>query len=89
MLHRPFQMVQIHRTQAMRQRHVQQFMFWHDRFALEDMGDGMVQSLVFHQSNSRQARLNEPTRGVFRVIAAHRLTIATTAVRALPPWKCL
>ena len=55
MLHRRFQMVQIHRTQAMRQRHVQQFMFWHHRFALEDMLDGMVQGLVFHQSNSRQA----------------------------------
>ena len=89
MLHRPFQMVQIHRTQAMRQRHVQQFMFRHDRFALKDMRNGMVQGLVFHQGNSRQAALNEPTRGVFAAIAVHRLTIATTAVRGLPPWKCL
>ena len=55
MLHRPFQLVQIHRTQAMRQRHVQQFMFRHHRFTLEDMGDGMVQGLVFHQGNPWQA----------------------------------
>ena len=55
MLHRPFQMVQIHGTQAVRQGHVQQFMFRHHRFALEDMGDGMVQGLIFHQGNARQA----------------------------------
>ena len=55
MFHRLFQMVQIHRTQAMRQRHVQQFMFRHHRFALEDMGNGMVQDLIFHQGNSWQA----------------------------------
>ena len=40
----------------MRQRHAQQFMFRHHRFALEDMGDGMVQNLIFHQRNVRQAR---------------------------------
>ena len=71
MLHRRFQVVQIHRTQAMRQCHVQQFMFRHDRFALEDMGDGMVQGLIFHQGNVAAGGLNEPTRGVFAAIAAH------------------
>ncbi len=46
-LHRRFQRRQIHFAQALRQGHVQQFMLLHHRLALEHMGDGMIQGLVF------------------------------------------
>ncbi len=37
-------------------RHVQQFMLRHDRFALENMGDGIVQGLVFQFKPMRTGR---------------------------------
>ncbi len=46
-LRRFFQRRQIQFTRMLRQRHAQQFMFRHDRLALEDMGDGVIQGLVF------------------------------------------
>ena len=46
-LRRFFQRRQIQFTRMLCQRHAQQFMLWHDRLALEDMGDGVIQGLVF------------------------------------------
>jgi hypothetical protein len=52
-LHRCFQRRQIHFAEALRQGRVQQFMFRHDRFALEDMGDGVIQGLIFQSGDAR------------------------------------
>ena len=54
-LHRRFQRRQIHFTRMLRQRRAQQFMLRHDGLALEDMGDGIIQGLVF-----RLKPANEP-----------------------------
>ena len=50
-LHRRFQIAQIHFTRTMRQRHIQQFMLRHDRLALKDMGNRVVHSLSFQPGN--------------------------------------
>ena len=53
MLHRRFQRRQIHFTLTLRQRDAQQFMLRHDRLALEDMGDGVIQGLVLQAATVR------------------------------------
>ena len=73
----------------MRQRHAQQFMLRHDRLALEDMGDGMIQSLVFQSKAIRGRRMGwADVREFLQRLQFIGLTIAPTAVRALPRSRC-
>ena len=48
-----FKRRQIHFALTLRQGHVQQFMLRHDRLALEHMGDGVIQGLVFQFGDVR------------------------------------
>jgi hypothetical protein len=88
-LHRRFQMVQIHFTQDAATTPRPTVHAPARPTCARRHGRRHGSGLGFPVQRRMPDGLNEPTRGVFAAIAVHRLTIAPTAVRALRRSRCL